>query len=201
MPTFTMSTPATHAKHGTPSSAPSIDSKSVDSKSVERTSCLDASDVNMDTDWSGGAYTEAPWDIIGSYFQGQHLERLVRHQVESYNLFVNHQILQTIDMFNPVHIVSEQDYDTESGKTSLEIDISFENFRLYRPQIQENNGATKLMFPQEARLRNFTYSSTMTVDVHIKYLVRNGPNLENSQVFHKNTPDIHIGKVPIMLKS
>jgi DNA-directed RNA polymerase II subunit RPB2 len=146
-------------------------------------------------------YIETPWDIIGSYFEGHHLERLVRHQIESYNLFVNHQIQQTVEMFNPVHIVSEQDYDEESGKTSMEIDITFENFKIYRPQIQENNGATKLMFPQEARLRNFTYSSTMTVDVHIKYLVRNGTNLENSQVYHKNIPNIHIGKIPIMLKS
>jgi len=146
-------------------------------------------------------YIETPWTILKSYFEGHHLDRLVRHQVESYNLFVNHQIEQTIEMFNPVHIVSEQDYDAESGKTSLEIDITFENFNIYRPQIQENNGATKLMFPQEARLRNFTYSSTMTVDIHIKYLVRNGPNLEHSQVYHKNLPNIHIGKIPIMLKS
>ena len=146
-------------------------------------------------------YIETPWSIINSSFQGHHLERLVRHQVESYNLFINHQLEQTIDMFNPVHIVSEQDYDTQSGKTSLEIDINFENFNIYRPQIQENNGATKLMFPQEARLRNFTYASTMTVDIHIKYLVRNGKNLENSQVYHKNIPNIHIGKMPIMLKS
>jgi len=146
-------------------------------------------------------YVEAPWKILESYFEGAHLERLVRHQIESYNLFVNHQAEQTIGMFNPVHIKSEQDYDEKSGKTSLEVDITFENFNIYRPQIQENNGATKLMFPQEARLRNFTYSSTMTVDVHIKYLVRNGENLEHTQIYHKNLPNIHIGKIPIMLKS
>ena len=199
MPTFTMSTPAVTPPTSAPKRAASKAKSNAKSKSSATKT--DPSPANTESDWTTGAYTEAPWDIIGSYFQGQHLERLVRHQVESYNLFVNHQILQTIDMFNPVHIVSEQDFDAESGKTSLEIDINFENFRLYRPQIQENNGATKLMFPQEARLRNFTYSSTMTVDVHIKYLVRNGPNLENSQVFHKNIPDIHIGKLPIMLKS
>ena len=82
-------------------------------------------------------YIETPWKILGSYFEGHHLERLVRHQIESYNLFVNHQIEQTIGMFNPVHIKSEQDYDENSGKTSLEIYITFENFNIYRPQIQE----------------------------------------------------------------
>jgi len=146
-------------------------------------------------------YIEQPWDIIESYFKGQHLDRLVRHQLESYNNFVGYQIIKTIEMFNPVHIASEQDYDPKSEKYALEIFITFENFHLYRPQIHENNGAIKLMFPQEARLRNFTYASAMTIDINIKYVVRNGTNLENTQTFHKILPKIHIGKLPIMLKS
>ena len=145
--------------------------------------------------------TEVPWKIIESYFKGQHLERLVRHQLESYNNFVEYQIVKTIEMFNPVRIVSDQDYDAKSGKHSLEIFVTFDNFNIYRPQIHENNGATKLMFPQEARLRNFTYASSMTVDMNLKFVVRNGENLENIQTFYKNLPKIHIGKLPIMLKS
>ena len=146
-------------------------------------------------------YIETPWNIIESYFRGQHLERFVRHQLESYNNFVGYQIIKTIEMFNPVHIASEQDYDANSKKYALEIFITFENFHIYRPQIHENNGAIKLMFPQEARLRNFTYASSTTVDINIKYIVRNGPNLENIQTFYKTIPKIHIGKLPIMLKS
>lgn len=146
-------------------------------------------------------YIETPWNIIESYFRGQHLERFVRHQLESYNNFVGYQITKTIEMFNPVHIASEQDFDPVSKKHSLEIFITFENFHIYRPQIHENNGAIKLMFPQEARLRNFTYASATTVDINIKYIVRNGPNLENTQTFYKTIPKVHIGKLPIMLKS
>jgi DNA-directed RNA polymerase II subunit RPB2 len=146
-------------------------------------------------------YIETPWSIIESYFKGQHLERLVRHQLESYNNFVGYQIFKTIDMFNPLRIASENDYDLVSKKHSLELLITFENFHIYRPQIHENNGAIKLMFPQEARLRNFTYASAMTIDINIKYIVRNGPNLENMQTFYKTLPKIHIGKLPIMLKS
>jgi len=146
-------------------------------------------------------YIETPWTIIESYFKGQHLERLVRHQLESYNNFVGYQLIKTIEMFNPVCIASDQDYDNNSGKHSLEIFITFENFRIFRPQIHENNGATKLMFPQEARLRNFTYSSSMVININIKYLVRTGENLENTQTFYKTLNDIHIGKLPIMLKS
>jgi len=162
------------------------------------------SNTKLDTevfDISKEQYIEEPWNIIESYFRGQQLERFVRHQLESYNNFVGYQIIKTIEMFNPVHIASEQDFDQASKKYSLEIFITFDNFNIYRPQIHENNGAIKLMFPQEARLRNFTYSSAMTIDINIKYVVRTGPNLENTQTFYKSLPKIHIGKLPIMLKS
>ncbi len=55
-----------------------------------------------------------------------------------------------------------------------EIIITFENFHIYRPQIHENNGKIKLMFPQEARLRNLTYASAMSINIIIKYIIRNG---------------------------
>ena len=147
------------------------------------------------------SFTENAFKLIDSYFKGQYLERLVRHQLESYNNFVNYQIIKTIEMFNPVRIVSENDFDPVHKKYALEILITFENFQMYRPQIHENNGAIKLMFPNEARLRNFTYASSMTIDLNIKYLIRSGKELENTQTLHKTIPKIHIGKLPIMLKS
>jgi DNA-directed RNA polymerase II subunit RPB2 len=148
-----------------------------------------------------GDFIEEPYHIIESYFDGQHLERLVRHQIESYNHFVNYQIQRTIQMFNPVVIHSENDYVQDKDKYFLEILISFANFKLYPPQIHENNGATKMMLPQEAKLRNFTYASTMTVDINIQYVVRNTENMENPKIIEKTLPKINIGKLPIMLKS
>ena len=104
-------------------------------------------------------------------------------------------------MFNPVHIKSEKCLDEKSGKYNLEMFITFENFSTYRPQIHENTGAIKLMFPAEARSRNFTYASNMTVDMNIKYIVRSGEDLNSEQTFYKSLPKIHIGKLPIMLYS
>lgn len=146
-------------------------------------------------------YIEAPWNIIDSYFEGQHLKRLVRHQIESYNDFVNYQIKKTINMFNPVVIQSHRDYDETCKQYALEMELTFDNFRIYRPQTYENNGSTKIMFPQEARLRNFTYASAMTIDIHIKMTRRYGEQLTETQIQHKKLPNIHIGKLPIMLKS
>jgi len=148
-----------------------------------------------------GDYVEEPFHIIESYFEGKYLERLVRHQIESYNHFVNFQIQRTIQMFNPVKIHSENDFVTDKNKYSLEVLISFTNFKLYPPQIHENNGATRTMLPYEAKLRNFTYASTMTVDLNIQYVIRNTENMETPKIIEKNLPKINIGKLPIMLKS
>ena len=148
-----------------------------------------------------GNFEEEPYKIIESYFEGKHMERLVRHQIESYNHFINYQIQRTIQMFNPVVIRSENDFVADKNKYFLEIFVSFTNFKLYPPQIHENNGATKIMLPQEAKLRNFTYASTMTVDLNIKYSIRNTEKMENPQIIEKTMTKINIGKLPIMLKS
>ena len=145
--------------------------------------------------------SDIPWVLIESYFKHKHLKQLVKHQLESYNYFVNNQIQQTIEMFNPLNICSDHDYIKEHNLHRLEIEITFENFSIYRPQIYENNGSTKIMFPQEARLRNFSYSSAMTIDLNIKYTVRNGENYKNVLNYQKKIKNVHIGKLPIMLKS
>lgn len=75
------------------------------------------------------------WNIIGSYFEQQHLKQLVRHQVESFNRFVDYKIMNTIEMFNPLIIHSETDFDPESNKYKLELEITFSNFNLHRPLI------------------------------------------------------------------
>jgi DNA-directed RNA polymerase II subunit RPB2 len=144
---------------------------------------------------------ELSWNIIESYFKGKHLKRLVRHQLESYNQFVTSQLKKTIEMFNPVTIHSENDKDENTGLYKLEIIATFNNYQIYRPQIHENNGATKLMFPQEARLRNFTYASSQTIDINLQIIKRMGPKLDQIETLYQKLPNIHIGKLPIMLRS
>jgi len=144
---------------------------------------------------------EDPWTVLNSYFKKDHLKQLVKHQLESYNEFINHQLHKTINMFNPLRVVSEQDYYEDFNKHRLEIHITFQNVSLYRPEIHENNGASKLMFPNQARLRNFTYASNMTTDIKIDYTVRKGEKLEEESVVSKILSNVHLGKIPIMLKS
>ena len=142
-----------------------------------------------------------PWDAIGSYFKDAHLERLVEHQIGSFNQFITTQLPQTIEQFNPVIIRPDQYFDKDLKKYKLEIYIIFSDFQLIRPQHHENNGSTSVMFPNEARLRNFTYASATTININIRYIIRSGPELEDIQTLNNIIPDVHIGKIPIMVKS
>jgi len=146
-------------------------------------------------------YNGEAFNIIESYFSGQHSSRLVRHQLESYNHFVNYDMKRTIDMFNPVTIRSDKDYIAKHEAHTLEIKITFENLKIYLPMIYENNGATKTMMPMEAKVRNFTYASNMTVDVRVEYIVRDTDAMDQPRSIHKLLPKISIGKMPIMVKS
>ncbi len=146
-------------------------------------------------------YNTEAFKIIESYFSGQHSSRLVRHQLESYNHFVNHDIKKTIDMFNPVFIRSDKDFVQSKGAYTLEVKVVFDNLKIYPPQIYENNGATKTMLPMEAKIRNFTYASNMTVDAKIEYIIKDTEDMEHTRVVTKTLPKINIGKMPIMVKS
>ena len=145
-------------------------------------------------------YNEAAWTIIESYFAGAQLQQAVRHQIESYNNFVHSKSPKRL-LCSTQYTLNPNTITMKRQKILIGNIRSFDNFSIQRAQIHENNGATKLMFPQEARLRNFTYASNMTVDMNIKYLIRNGPLLESVQTMYKTMPGIHIGKLPIMLNS
>ena len=107
------------------------------------------------------------WEIIGNYFEDKHLHQLVRHQVESYNDFIQNQMKKTIEMFNPLIIKSSQDYIKEFKKYRLQIITNFDNLALYRPEIHENNGATKLMFPNDAQVEKLYLQ--FKYDIRSKY--------------------------------
>ena len=75
----------------------------------------------LDTRSDIRSYIEEPWKLIESYFRNQYLKRLVQHHIESYNDFVLNQIKKTMYMFNPIRVVSNNDYNLTLKKHSLEV--------------------------------------------------------------------------------
>ena len=85
-----------------------------------------------------------------------------------------------------------------------EVQIEFLNPQLRKPTIFENNGAVLPMLPNDARLRNLTYASPLTVDVKVT-TVRTD-NIATTEQAKKAThqrifPNVHLGKIPVMVGS
>ncbi|CAO2639573.1 DNA-directed RNA polymerase II subunit RPB2 [Lemmus lemmus] len=73
--------------------------------------------------------------------------------------------------------------------------LKFEQIYLSKPTHWERDGAPSPMMPNEARLRNLTYSAPLYVDI-TKTVIKEGE--EQLQTQHQKT---FIGKIPIMLRS
>ena len=82
------------------------------------------------------------------------------------------------------------------------IEIEMHSHTLGPPIIHENNGRQKKMYPNEARLRNFTYASNLYINITFKTIVRTGEGFTNVIESEKTTlKTINLGKLPIMLNS
>lgn len=73
--------------------------------------------------------------------------------------------------------------------------MKFEQIYLSRPTHWEKDGAPGPMMPNEARLRNLTYSAPLYVDI-TKRIIR-----ENQEIQEDRHEKTFIGKIPIMLRS
>ena len=138
------------------------------------------------------------WTVIKSLLKESNYKNVIRHHIESYNDFINNKIPTIVKQFNPLSIYHE--YIPDSNTYKYEIKINFGETSYNKPTIYENDGSTKTMYPQEARLRNFTYSQLILVDMRIDII--EDPMLETSKVIlTKQLNNINIGKIPIMVKS
>ena len=77
--------------------------------------------------------------------------------------------------YNPIIVYHE--YDEDNNCYKKEIHVNFDNIYMGKPIIHENNGSSKIMVPHEAKLRNFTYSSPLFVDIKITFLDKKGERL------------------------
>lgn len=145
---------------------------------------------------------EKEWVIIDSYFR-DNKNALVSHHLDSFNDFIQNKIPNIIKSFNPI-ITYKEDIsggsDVKKFLHEIYVYVGGENadkIYIHKPVIEENN-TTKLLFPNTARLRNYDYSSHISVDVHIKYVTNEASGTKTeTKVFEK----VNIGKLPIMLGS
>ena len=111
------------------------------------------------------------WDIIDCYFR-DNPQSLVRHHLESYNDFYKEGIFRIFNEMNPITIVSKFDEKTKEYKSKCNLYLGGKDGkRIYfaKPVIYDGENP-HFMFPNEARLRNMTYSMTIHYDVDVEII-------------------------------
>jgi DNA-directed RNA polymerase II subunit RPB2 len=153
------------------------------------------------------------WDVVDTYFRDEPYYKS-QHQVDSFNEFVfskKNGIQHIIKRENPLQIFKG---DSGDGNFKYQIQIYFgetfndddkspdygnfinqENIFISSPIIYESDKDTKYMYPNEARLKNYTYRSCVFCNIAIKYIFNDG----SFKV--KNFPKLNIGFIPIMVHS
>ena len=131
-------------------------------------------------------------EIIHNYFNGNN--KLVEHQINSYNYFVDDILPQIISQYFPVTVPF-----SDSNCLISKIDLGVKNMKVGKPLLIENNGCSKLMTPHMARIRNSTYLAPVIIDFTSTITINeNGVKVKLED---KVIPNIIIGKIPIMVKS
>ena len=127
--------------------------------------------------------------IIDTIFKKKNA--LISHQIESYNYYVETIIPQILSQCFPIIVEFNE---TIIRKVTLKIN----NIHIGKPLLVENNGCSKLMTPNMARIRNSTYISPIIVDFTSDVEVKEGSVISVKQ---NKIPNIVFGKVPIMVGS
>lgn len=135
-------------------------------------------------------------NIIDSYFA---LNRyyITKHHLDSYNDFVTNTIHKTIKSMNPFIIIKKDPIAKNINKHKIEIyigGIDGEEIYIDKPIIHEN-GKSRIMLPNEARINDMTYSSRLYCNIVIRYTTHNKKPVE------EKLTNVEIGSIPIMLHS
>ncbi|KAH9419431.1 DNA-directed RNA polymerase II subunit RPB2 [Dermatophagoides pteronyssinus] len=141
---------------------------------------------------SSELWQEACWIVISSYFDEK---GLVRQQLDSFDEFIQMSVQRIVEDSSTIEIEAEPQHKSGIIESPTTYTIKFEQIYLSKATHWEKDGTPTAMMPNEARLRNLTYSAPLYVDI-IKTITRE--NQEPIQTMHEKT---YIGKIPIMLRS
>jgi len=137
--------------------------------------------------------------ISNSYFSDQ--RRIVRHQIDGFDNFIDNKIYEILDEYNSnSKNVIYADYDKELERNKLEYHIKFGKIYISRPIIQDDQSSIRQMFPNDARLQKLTYSLTLKVDIYHK-LVEYQSNGQPKETEFTPLLAHQLGKIPLMLQS
>ena len=148
------------------------------------------------------------WNLIDKYFKDNPYN-LVAHHLDSYNDFFGKGIFQIFRENNPIRFIERDEKGAKDNDTRNECFLYLggkngEKLYLGKPVIYDSEADgygspyPHFMYPNDARLRNMTYGTTIHYDVDVDFVFYNG----DQKVEHTITLEkIYLGRFPIMTQS
>jgi len=144
-------------------------------------------------------WEEKSWKLLNYMFDDKKV--LVAHNIDSFNHFMKTDIYNIINEpeLNPVR--ETLDYNPDKTVKTAEYEVRFGDIYFGRPVINETSGIVRPMYPNDARLRDLTYSATLYIDLHHRLIERNPKTGEETITDYPTISKHSIGKLPIMVGS
>ena len=148
---------------------------------------------------------EISWKIIDKYFT-DNPNNLVAHHLESYNEFFNNGIYRIFKENNPIRFIEREEDKTSSKNDSRNECLLYlggkEGNKIYfgKPIIYDEDTGRNAhyMYPNDARLRNMTYGTTIHYDVDVDFIYYEDEERKEVSI---TLDKIYLGRFPIMLQS
>ncbi|KAF4728549.1 hypothetical protein FOZ63_022961 [Perkinsus olseni] len=120
-------------------------------------------DEDEDDDVENEIVQDDSWTVADAYFKDK---GLVSQQVGSFDDFVTYKMQEIVDECPPITIIPQNQYDPNTSKqqqmqqnVGYVYELKFGQLSLNKPTVEEVDGAMTSLTPNQARLRNLTYSS------------------------------------------
>jgi DNA-directed RNA polymerase II subunit RPB2 len=133
---------------------------------------------------SGNEARDLSRHLIDTYFRTNPYP-YTRHHIDSYDQFVQQDMTSIIQSRNPILILKDLHphfQPKQVYKYRVEIYVGGENgteIEIGTPTISlQNTQEVRVLYPNEARLRNLTYASTVYATLHVKILYTTADGVE-----------------------
>jgi DNA-directed RNA polymerase II subunit RPB2 len=134
------------------------------------------------------------WNIIDSYFKDEHI--LVRHHLDSYNDFLDRGIISIFRENNPLRGFSRYIEGKQMYPNIYFGGIKGDKIYYGKPTLVNDEKKTKLLYPNEARIKNKTYSISIHYDVDV--IIVDDSGVESAPI---TLDQIYLGQFPVMIQS
>jgi len=136
-------------------------------------------------------YEKNTWDVIDKFLGDPKF--MIENQINSYDELIMKTIPGLIKHHSPV--IVGKNWDEETGKYLDRYELHFDHVYISKPLQHNNINGYQPLYPNEARLRDLTYSGPVFIDYHqVVYQHGSIIDVESEQ-------KVPIWKMPIMINS